>query len=71
LWLPAAERAGMPLLLGLPPRAAIVLYGIGVLPLLVLPLVFALTFDGHAPSEEDVRRVKEAGERYRSTSGVP
>jgi len=66
LWLPATEHAGMPLLLGLPPRAAIVLYGIGALPLLVLPLVFALTFDELAPSDEDVRRVKEAGARYRA-----
>ena len=31
--------------LGLPPRAAVILYGIGILPALVLPLAYALTFD--------------------------
>lgn len=67
LWLPATESAGMPLLLGLPLRAAIVLYGIGALPLLVLPLVFALTFDDLGPSADDLRRVKEAGARHRAS----
>ena len=71
LWLPATERAGMPLLLGLPPRAAIVLYGIGALPLLVLPLAFALTFDEVAPSADDMRRVKEAGAQHRASPDVP
>jgi hypothetical protein len=71
LWLPAAERAGMPLLLGLPPRAAIVLYGIGLLPLLVLPLVFALTFDELGLSDEDVQRVKDAAAQRRASAGSP
>jgi hypothetical protein len=66
LWLPASERAGMPLLLGLPLRAAIVLYGIGTIPLLVLPLVFALTFHELTPSEDEMKRVKEAGARHRA-----
>jgi hypothetical protein len=37
------EGAPEGLVLGLPLRLAIVFYGIGVLPLLVLPLVFAMT----------------------------
>ncbi len=36
--------AGEPLLLGLPRRAAIVIYGIGLLPMLLLPWVFARDF---------------------------
>jgi hypothetical protein len=40
-----AGTATEPILLGLPLRLAIVLYGVGVLPLFVLPAVFAATFD--------------------------
>lgn len=36
---------GEPPLLGIPRRLAIVFYGVGFLPLFVLPLVFARTFD--------------------------
>ena len=57
LLLPAAEGAGGALLLGLPRRTALVLYGVGVLPLLALPLAFAWTFedegdDDRVPSAE-------------------
>lgn len=55
------ETAGMPLWGGLPPRAAVVLYGIGLLPALVLPLAYALTFDAQTLSEEDLARVRAAG----------
>jgi hypothetical protein len=55
--LPAAAE---PLLLGLPRRAAIVLYGVGVLPALILPIAYALTFDDFTLTEEDVERVREA-----------
>lgn len=57
LLLPAA---GEPLLLGLPRRAAIVLYGVGVLPALILPLAYALTFDDLTLTEEDIARVRDA-----------
>ncbi len=57
LFLPAA---GEPLLLGLPRRAAIVLYGIGVLPVFILPLAYALTFDELTLTEDDLTRVREA-----------
>jgi hypothetical protein len=57
LWLPAA---GEPLVLGLPRRAAIVLYGIGLLPLVILPVAYALTFDEMTLSEEDLERVRTA-----------
>lgn len=57
LGLPAAAE---PLVLGLPRRAAIVLYGIGLLPLFVLPVAYALTFDEMTLSEEDLERVRRA-----------
>ena len=60
LLLPAA---GEPLLLGLPRRAAIVLYGIGLLPVLILPVAYALTFDELTLTEEDIERVREAASR--------
>jgi hypothetical protein len=44
LALPANEGAGR-LVLGLPLRLAIVFYGVGFLPLLGLPVAFALTFE--------------------------
>lgn len=55
-----AEAAGAPLFLGLPQRAAIVLLGIGVLPLLVLPVAYALTFDEMTLSDDDLERVRRA-----------
>ncbi|MEX1185262.1 MAG: hypothetical protein WEA80_01560 [Gemmatimonadaceae bacterium] len=60
LLLPAAAE---PLLLGLPRRAAIVLYGVGVLPVLILPIVYALTFDELTLTEEDIERVRKAASR--------
>lgn len=59
LWLPA-EAPGDPLWLGLPLRAAIVLYGVGVLPLLVLPVAYALTFERLTLSDDDLARVRAA-----------
>lgn len=56
----ALPSAGEPLVLGLPRRAAIVLYGIGLLPLFVLPVAYALTFDEMTLSEEDLKRVRRA-----------
>jgi len=46
--------------LGLPRRAAIVLYGIGVLPLFLLPIAYALTFESMTLREEDMVRVAQA-----------
>lgn len=60
LALPSHEGAGGPLLLGLPLRTAIVLYGIGVVPIAVLPLAYALTFESSTLSDDDLRRVREA-----------
>jgi hypothetical protein len=54
------ESATSALWFGLPPRAAVVLYGIGVLPLFVLPIAYALTFDSLTLSEADLERVRAA-----------
>ncbi len=59
LWLPADESAESFLVLGLPLRAAIVIYGIGLLPIVVLPVAYALTFDTQTLSESDIARVRE------------
>jgi hypothetical protein len=66
LLLPAA---GEPLLLGLPRRAAIVLYGVGILPALILPIAYALTFDELTLTEEDIARVREVAAAADSETG--
>jgi len=42
----------------LPARAAIVIYGVGLLPIVVLPIAYALTFETQTLSAEDVERVR-------------
>ena len=54
-----AETAQSALWIGLPARTAIVLYGIGVLPLFLLPLAYAFTFDTMTLSESDLARIAE------------
>ena len=39
-------------------RAAIVIYGIGLLPIIVLPVAYALTFEAMTLSAEDLERVR-------------
>lgn len=52
------EVAGARLLLGLPRRSALLVYGIGVVPALVLPLVYALSFEATVLSEADLRELR-------------
>ena len=66
LALPAAEGAGGALLFGLPLRTAIVLYGVGVVPILILPFAYALTFESSTLSEGDLERVRAAYARVRA-----
>ena len=62
LSLPATNgAAGEPLLLGLPRRAAIIVYGIGLLPVLVLPVAYASTFEAQTLRDEDLERVRAVG----------
>ena len=64
LALPATESVLSRLWLGLPARAAIVIYGVGLLPILVLPFAYALTFESQTLSAEDVERVRELGRQH-------
>ena len=57
-----ADRADGPLWLGLPPRAAVILYGVGLLPLFILPVAYALTFDALTLDDADLARVRAARE---------
>lgn len=74
LLLPAQEGGGGPLLLGLPLRSAIVLYGVGVVPIAILPLAYALTFESSTLSDADLVRVRAASasmqERMRTGTGA-
>jgi hypothetical protein len=68
LALPATESPLSKLWLGLPLRAAIVVYGIGLLPIVVLPVAYALTFEAQTLSAEDVERVRVLAEENRARS---
>lgn len=71
LALPATDPLDPTLWLGLPPRAAIVLYGIGLLPLFFLPLSYALTFDEMTLSEADLARVRDAARALAPGAAAP
>lgn len=58
LILPETENVSSTLWLGLPVRAAIVIYGIGLFPTIVLPIAYALTFESQTLTAEDVERVR-------------
>ena len=61
------ETAASPLVLGLPLRAAIEIYGVGLLPILILPVLFAIEFKSEglddAALAELRRRCSEARAR--------
>ncbi len=60
LVLPPGEPAAAPLWFGLPRRAALVIYGIGLLPAVALPLCYAAAFrEGDA--SHDTRDVARSG----------
>lgn len=71
LALPATEGPLSPLWLGLPARAAIVIYGVGLLPIVVLPIAYALTFETQTLSAQDVERVRELAREYRAAHENP
>jgi hypothetical protein len=70
LALPATEGPLSKLWLGLPARAAVVIYGIGLLPIVVLPVAYALTFETQTLSAEDVERVREMGRENRKRTSL-
>lgn len=69
LALPGTEGPLSRLWLGLPLRAAIVIYGVGLLPIIVLPVAYAMTFETLTLSSEDVDRVRAVGRDRKS--GLP
>lgn len=75
LALPATEGPLSQLWLGLPARAAIVIYGVGLLPIIVLPVAYALTFETQTLSADDVEQVRALARKYQSrnegTPGTP
>ena len=60
LTLPPTDPGDPALWLGLPPRAAVLLYGVGVLPFFIVPVAYAWTFDAMTLSQADLDRVREA-----------
>lgn len=66
LGLPDDLGSNEPLLLGLPRRAAVVLYFIGLLPTLILPVAYALTFAEQTLRPEDLARVLAARDAWKS-----
>jgi hypothetical protein len=70
LALPATESPLSKLWLGLPLRAAIVIYGVGLLPIVVLPVAYALTFETQILSAEDVERVRAMGRENRERTSL-
>ena len=70
LGLPANEGALGPLLLGLPLRTAIVLYGVGVVPIVILPFAYALTFDAETLSDDDLATVRAAHDALKRGDGA-
>jgi len=67
LALPATESSVSRLWLGLPLRAAIVIYGVGLLPIVVLPIAYALTFETQTLTAEDVERVQTLARERRES----
>ncbi|MEO5799449.1 MAG: hypothetical protein ABIZ70_09775 [Gemmatimonadales bacterium] len=59
LLLPPESASAGPYLLGLPRRAAIVLLGVGILPFLVLPFLYAADFDTDGLDEASLARFRE------------
>lgn len=55
--------------MGLPVPAAIVLLGVGLLPLLVLPLAYGVTFPGAGLTPEEVDAVRRAAAEAREADG--
>lgn len=70
LAMPPADPQDPTLFLGLPPRAAVLLFGIGILPLFVVPVAYAMTFEEMTLSESDLERVRAMG-RSRAAMEAP
>lgn len=62
------DAVGSVFWLGLPKRAAVIIYGVGLLPLFILPMAYALTFDALTLSDADIDRVRAARDHVVSRS---
>jgi hypothetical protein len=71
LALPATDPSDPTLWLGLPPRAALVFYGVGLLPFLVLPAAYAWTFEDQALAPGEVERLRLEAARAREGHALP
>jgi hypothetical protein len=65
LAMPPVDPLQPTLWLGLPPGAAVVVYGIGILPFLIVPLAYALTFHDVTLRPGDLKRVRDEARRAR------
>ncbi len=70
LALPPADPGDPTLWLGLPPRAAVLLYGIGVIPFFIVPVAYAWTFDAFTLSEADLERVRGAAKGWKADAAA-
>lgn len=68
LALPGSEGPASHLFLGLPARAAIIIYGIGLLPIVVLPVAYALTFDSQTLDASDIEKVRALARKIAAES---
>lgn len=59
LLLPPADPESPTIVLGLPLRAAVLLYGVGLLPTILVPLAYALSFE-QTLTDDDLERIREA-----------
>lgn len=72
VWIVPALDPGDPVLvLGLPLRAAHLLYAIGLLPALVVPLLYASTFDRETLGDDALRRFRGEAARLRERPSQP
>jgi hypothetical protein len=70
LALPGNEGPDSTLLLGVPLRAALVLYLVGLVPVLVVPFFYARTFHQLALRPGDLERVREEARAARQAHGM-
>jgi hypothetical protein len=61
-----AETVGGSMVLGLPLRVAIEVFGVGVLPALILPLCFALAFRADGLDDRSLAELRRRGAELRS-----
>ena len=68
--LPDSDTAASKLIFGLPLRAAIMIYGIGFLPVLVLPFVYARSFEERTLTQKDLDAIRKLAEGNAGTEST-